>query len=108
MTPECMKGVGCKMDVMKMLGLKTSSDNDRTSVLTLVQDIVLAATIFIGTIITLVFIRSGVLFVMSGMNGDATKRKTAQTGIINSAIGLLLVSGAYTLVRLIQYLASGT
>jgi hypothetical protein len=45
---------------------------------------------------------------MSGRDGDSTKRKTAQTGMINAAIGLLLVSASYAIVRLIQYLASGT
>ncbi|MDR0860507.1 MAG: hypothetical protein LBO09_06110 [Candidatus Peribacteria bacterium] len=59
MTTECMKGVGCKMDVAKMLGLKAQTPtDDRTSVLTFVQDLVLAATFFIGTIVTLAFIRS--------------------------------------------------
>ncbi|MDR0608141.1 MAG: hypothetical protein LBG52_07575 [Candidatus Peribacteria bacterium] len=72
-----------------------------------VQDAVLASTFFIGTIVTLAFIRSGVLFIVSGRNGDASKRKTAQQGMINAAIGLLLVSASYAIVRLIQFLASG-
>jgi hypothetical protein len=52
-----------------------SEDANRTSVLTLVQDIVLAATFFIGTVITLALIFSGLLFVFSG--ADSSKKKLA-------------------------------
>jgi hypothetical protein len=71
-----MKGVGCSMDVAKVLGLKApTSTEDRTSVLTFVQDVVLGATYFIGTIVALAFIFSGLLFVFSA--ADSSKRKLA-------------------------------
>ena len=104
---ECMKWIGCKMDVYKLLGLKSgSSSEDRTSVLTFVQDAILAATFFIGTVVTIAFLYCGWLFIMSATD-DSTKRSNAIKGMKNSAIGMFLVMASYMIVRLIQYLASG-
>ncbi|MDR2190341.1 MAG: hypothetical protein LBP53_04025 [Candidatus Peribacteria bacterium] len=80
LTTGCMQGIGCKMDVAVMLGLKqpnVNAEDDRTSVLTFVQDIVLAATFFIGTVVTLALIFSGLLFIFSA--ADSSKRKLATT-----------------------------
>ncbi|MDR0650209.1 MAG: hypothetical protein LBG59_02095 [Candidatus Peribacteria bacterium] len=80
MNTECMTSVGCSMDVGVMLGLKDpapagSEAANRTSVLTFVQDIVLAATFFIGTVVTLALIFSGLLFIFSA--ADSSKKKIA-------------------------------
>ena len=43
-----MLGVGCSFDIQKVLGLKKDTGNEeRTSVLLFVQDVILAATMFI-------------------------------------------------------------
>ena len=108
MNTGCMMGIGCSFDIQKTLWLKEDTwQKERTSVLTFVQDVVLAATFFIGTIVTLAFIWAGVLFVVSGRNGDAGTRKKAQEGMINAAIGLVLVAGSYAIIRFIQFFASG-
>ncbi len=66
-TPECMLGVGCKFDIQKTLGFKKNTGNEEeTSVLLFVQDVILAATMFIGTVVTIVLIFSGVLFIVAG------------------------------------------
>ncbi|MDR0369428.1 MAG: hypothetical protein LBH96_02605 [Candidatus Peribacteria bacterium] len=63
----CMTGIGCSLDVSELLGLKKNVTNkeDRTSVLTFVQDIILAATFFIGTVVTIAFIYAGFKLIYS-------------------------------------------
>ena len=70
-----------------------------------VQDILLSASFFIGTIITLALIYSGFLYVKAGMDGKDPSE--AKTGITYSIIGLILVITSYSLIRLIQYIAKG-
>ena len=72
-----------------------------------VQDAVLAATFFIGTVVTLALIVAGVMFIIAGRNGDTGMKGKAQKGMINAAIGLFLVIGAYAIIRFVQYVASG-
>ncbi|MDR2416297.1 MAG: pilin [Candidatus Peribacteria bacterium] len=110
MNTGCMTSMGCSMDIGVMLGLKTpasagSEEANRTSILTFVQDVVLAATFFIGTVITLALIWSGLLFIFSA--ADSSKKKVAISGMKNAVIGLALVAGSYAIIRFIQFLASG-
>lgn len=104
---ECMTGVGCSLDVSELLGLKQNVTNkdDRTSVLTLVQDIILAATFFIGTVVTIAFIYAGFKLIYS--NWDSGEKKKAVSGMKNAAIGMILVASSYAIIRLIQYIAAG-
>jgi hypothetical protein len=89
-----------------MLGLHKKVDkNERTSVLTFVQDAVLAVTFFIGTVVTLAFIFSGLLFVFSAV--DSSKKALAIKGMKNAAIGLVLVASSYVIIRIIQFIAAG-
>jgi len=101
-----MLGAGCKMNVSRMLGLRPGrSEEDRTSVLTFVQDAVLAVTMFIGTVVTVAFVLSGLLFVFTATNtGLKTK---AKQGMVNAAIGMILVAASYAIIRLIQFIARG-
>ena len=104
---DCMLGVGCSFDIQKVLGLKKDTGNEeRTSVLLFVQDVILAATMFIWTVVTIVLIWCGVLFIWAGRKGDASLQKKATQGIINAVIGLALVSFSYGIVQLIRYIAS--
>lgn len=102
-----MMGIGCQFNVYDMLGIQQKSTNktERTSVLTFVQDVILAATFFIGTIVTLAFIFSGLLFVFSA--ADSSKKQKAISGMKYAAIGMVLVMGSYAIIRLIQYIAEG-
>jgi hypothetical protein len=71
-----------------------------------VQDAILAATFFIGTVVTIAFLYCGWLFIMSGAD-DSSKRSNAIKGMKNAAIGMVLVMASYAIIRLVQFLASG-
>ena len=107
MSNGCMTGAGCSFDVTQLLGLKKNSTSvsDRTSVLTFVQDAVLAVTMFIGTVVTIAFVYAGFQMVSAGMKGKDPSK--AKTGMINAAIGMLLVASSYAIIRLVQYIAAG-
>ncbi len=97
----------CKLNIYDTLGIRSSvrNPNDPTSVWLFVQDIVLSATFFIGTIVTIALIVSGLMFIFAGINGkDPT---TAKKWITWSLIGLIVVACSYFIIRLIQYLAKG-
>lgn len=80
--PDCMLGVGCKFDIQKTLGFKKDTGNqENTSVLMVIQDIILAATMFIGTVVTLAFIASGFLFILAGRQGNSGLKSKAIKGI---------------------------
>ncbi len=106
MSTGCMKWIGCGMDIDTLINLKSKGSSERTSVLTVVQDAILAATFFIGTVVTIAFLYCGWLFIMSGAD-DSSKRSNAQKGMINAAIGMVLVMASYAIIRLVQFLASG-
>jgi hypothetical protein len=105
----CLLGIGCKMDVYKMLGIRPGGEEgkseSRTSVLTCVLDAVLGITMFIGTIVSLAFSLCGLLFIFSAV--DSGQKQKAKTGMINAIIGMILVAGSYAIIRLIQYVAKG-
>ena len=56
----------CKFDVYDTLGIRQS--DTETSVGIFVQDIILSATMFIGTIVTVAIVISGLMFVFGGAN----------------------------------------
>jgi hypothetical protein len=76
-----------------------------TSATIFVQDVLLSATLFIGTIITIALIYSGIMYIMAGVDGKDPSK--AKNGITYSIIGLLLVISSYTIIRLVQYIAKG-
>ncbi len=97
----------CKLNIYDTLGIRKSVRNpgDRTSVGLFVQDIVLSATFFIGTLVTIALVVSGLMFIFAASSGkDPT---SAKQGIIGSLIGLLVVVSSYIIIRLVQYLARG-
>jgi hypothetical protein len=100
MGPKCLKNGQCGFDIYKLLGINKSS-----SATLFVQDILLSATFFIGTVITIALIYSGIMFIMAGATGKDPSK--AKNGITYSIIGLLLVISSYTIIRLVQYIAKG-
>lgn len=103
--PKCLLNGQCKFNIYDALGIRTSvrNEGDPTSVGIFVQDIVLSATMFIGTVVTIAIIVSGLMWIMAGANGkDPTK---AKSWLINSLIGLLIVVSSYLIIRLVQYIA---
>lgn len=102
----CMNGVGkdC-FNTDKILGIRVQSD-DNTSVITIVQDAILAATYLVGTILTLVLIYCGIMYIIAS-GWDSWKASNMKKWMINAWIWALIVRCAYGIVRLIQYIAQG-
>ena len=103
---ECMWGVGCGLSVYDALWIrKDRVPGERTSVMTFVQDIILGASMFIGTVAAVAFILSGVYYVFSA--SDASYKKKAQEGMKYAIYGLVLVTLAIVIVRITQFIARG-
>ena len=105
--PKCLLNGQCKFNIYDALGIRTSvrNENDPTSVGIFVQDVVLSATMFIGTIVTIAIIVSGLMRIFAGASGkDPTK---AKSWLINALIGLLIVVSSYLIIRLVQYIVKG-
>lgn len=103
--PKCLLNGQCKFNIYDALGIRTSvrNEGDPTSVGIFVQDIVLSATMFIGTIVTIAIIVSGLMWIFAWASGkDPTK---AKSWLINALIGLLIVVSSYLIIRLVQYIA---
>lgn len=80
-----------------------SEKSGKTTAKTLSQDIVLAATYMVGTVLTIIIIYCGLWFILASRDGkDVNKYKK---WLVNAAIWALLVWWAYGIVRLIQYIA---
>lgn len=95
----------CKLNIYDTLGIRKSVRNtdDPTSVGLFVQDIVLSATFFIGTLVTIALIVSGLMFIFAASSGKDPAN--AKKGIIGSLVGLLIVVSSYVIIRLVQYIA---
>lgn len=97
----------CKLNVYDTLGIRKTvrNEGDATSVGLFVQDIVLSATFFIGTVVTVALIVSWLMFIFAASSGKDPAN--AKKGIVGSLIGLLLVVSSYVIIRLVQYIAKG-
>lgn len=97
----------CKLNIYDTLGIRKSvrDKGDPTSVGLFVQDIVLSATFFIGTLVTVALIVSGIMFIFAASSGKDPAN--AKKGIIGSLVGLLIVVSSYVIIRLVQYIAKG-
>jgi len=97
----------CKLNVYDTLGIRQTvrDEGDATSVGLFVQDIVLSATFFIGTVVTIALIVSWLMFIFAASSGKDPAN--AKKGIVGSLIGLLLVVSSYVIIRLVQYIAKG-
>ena len=97
----------CKLNIYDTLGIRKSVRNpwDKTSVWLFVQDIVLSATFFIGTLVTVALVVSWLMFIFAASSGKDPAN--AKKGIIGSLVGLLIVVSSYVIIRLVQYIAKG-
>ncbi|HBB04617.1 TPA: hypothetical protein DCZ39_07140 [Patescibacteria group bacterium] len=97
----------CKLNIYDTLGIRKSVRNqdDATSVGLFVQDIVLSATFFIGTLVTVALVVSGLMFIFASSSGKDPA--DAKKGIMGSLLGLLIVVSSYVIIRLVQYIAKG-
>lgn len=104
LTDWCLDWVGkdCfKMD--KLLWVKEKPDDNKT-VISVVQDLILAATWAVWTVLTLVLIYCGVMYIIAS-GWDSWKASKLKKWMIDAWIWALLVRCAYGIVRLIQYIA---
>lgn len=99
---NCILNWQCKFNIYEFLGIKKEIANASSPEL-FVQDILLSATFFIGTVVTVALVVSGLMFIFAGATGkDPTK---AKAGIKNSIIWLLIVVCSYSIIRIVQYIA---
>lgn len=102
MDDDCLLNGQCKFNIYQFLGIRKSiADNNSPELF--VQDILLSATFFIGTIVTIALIVSWLMFIFAGATWKDPSK--AKSGIINSFIGLLIVVCSYSIIRVVQYIA---
>lgn len=90
----------CTFNIYNAVGIRQDQPDTNTALR--VQDIFLSATFFIGTVVAVALIYSGVMYIMAKDDGGAKK---AKEGIKYSLVGLALVMLSYTIIRLVQYIA---
>lgn len=91
----------CGMDIYNMLGIRQS--NPDTTPDEFVQDIVLTATTFIGTVLTFALVVSALMIIFGG--ADENRASQGRRGIKYALIGYVLVLCSYLIIRLVQYIA---
>jgi len=104
LSDECVKWVWkwC-FNTDKILWIRVKSD-DSTTVISVIQDVILAATWLVWTVLTLVLIYCGFMYIIAS-GWDSWKASKMKDWMIKAGIGALLVRCAYGIVRLIQYIA---
>lgn len=103
---DCMLHGTCEFSIYDATKVKKDrAPAERTSVMGFLQDIILAATTFIGTVVTVALILSGLLYIFSTV--DSGMKTKAQKGIKYSLIGMVIVMLALVIIRLVQFLARG-
>jgi len=99
---SCLDGVWkwC-MNMQKVLWMDSQPGN--MDALSIAQDVIFAATYMVWTILTIVIIYCGLMFIFASRDGkDVSQYKK---WLIYAAIWAILVRWAYAIVRLIQYIA---
>lgn len=87
----------------KMLWIKEYQSGSGATATSISQDIVVAATYMVGTVLTIVLIFCWLMYIFAARNWkDPGKYKD---WLINAWIWAVLVWWAYAIVRLIQYIA---
>ena len=91
----------CSMNVYKTLWIKQTEHN--TDLKSFSQDAFSWATMFIGFVVFVAIAYSGFLMITGW--ADEKQFENWKKWLIYSIIGLLLVGGAYEIIRLIQHIA---
>lgn len=99
---ECLLNGQCSMNIYETVWIRKS--NPDPSVKTFAQDIILGTSMFFGTVMTVLFIISGLSYVMAWYSGKSPDK--AKKMMIWSIVWLLFVTFSYTIIRLIQFLAT--
>ena len=99
---KCLLNGQCSMNIYETIGIRKSNPNP--DVKTFAQDIILWATMFFGTVMTVLFIVSWLSYVMAWFNGKSPDK--AKKMMVWSIVWLLFVTFSYTIIRLIQFFAT--
>lgn len=104
-TTETLANWTSKMNIYDTLWMshKSKTWGSETSVMTFIQDIIYAATYFIGTVVTLALIASWLLYIFSW--ADSSLRNKAKNWFKYALIGLVIVTLSIVIVRTVQFLA---
>ena len=90
-------------DYEKMIWID-KKQNENITVTSIAQDVILAATYMVWTVLTLVIIYCGLRYIFEAKSWSWNV-KPYKDWLIRAAIWALLVRWAYAIVRLIQYVA---
>ena len=90
-------------DYEKMIWIEKVQNQNITTT-TIAQDVLLSATYMVWTVLTIVIIFCWLMYIFAARNGKSDVNKY-KTWLINAGIWALLVRWAYTIVRLVQYIA---
>ena len=85
-------------------GSQLAKTNKNRTVMTIVQDVIFAATYIVWAVLTIIIIYCGLGYIFAARGGN-TKVQSYKTWLINAGIWAVLVRWAYAIVRLIQYIA---
>ncbi len=102
-TPQQLAIGTCTRNINKTLGIRQS--NTVTTPTMLVADVVLAATGFVGTLLTVALLVMGGKYVMWWFDESTTG--DLKNNIKKLLIWLLMVIGSYTVIKIIQFVARG-
>jgi hypothetical protein len=104
-TTETLTNWTSKMNIYDTLWMshKSKTWGNETSVMTFIQDIIYAATYFIGTVVTIALITSWLLYIFSW--ADSNLRNKAKNWFKYALIGLVIVTLSIVIVRTVQFLA---
>ncbi len=94
----------CSRNINKTLGIRSSDTTPNPTLL--LQDVVLGATSFVGTIIMVALVYLGFKAVLQWAD-DSDALWDIKGKAKNLIIWFLLVIGSYTIIRLVQYIARG-
>ena len=90
-------------NIIRWSGSEMARINKSRTVTTIAQDIIVAATYMVWTVLTIIIIYCGLMYIFAARDGkDVSNYKK---WLINAAIWAVLVRWAYAIVRLIQYIA---
>jgi len=99
---KCLLNGQCSMNIYETMWIRKSNPNPDVTLFA--QDVILWATKFFGTVLTILFIVSWLSYVMAWFSGKSPDK--AKKTMIWSIIWLLFITLSYTIIRLIQFIAT--
>lgn len=98
----CLKGMWSDcFDYEEIIGIADAGTKPTAT--SIAQDIFYAATFMVGTVLTIIVIYCGFMYILA--SSDWKDVNSYKKWLKNAGIWALLVRWAYTIVRLIQYIA---